>query len=279
MAASNVFEAGDWRGKAQADRRTILRDIAQAIRDNDEMLIDLQVREAGMLPAQVRGHVLGAAVWFDYYADFLSREGGETYRQLNVAMTLVEREPIGVCALFSPWNVPVGLSALKLAPALAAGNSIVLKPSEETPMVTRALVDLINSCGLPKGVLNYVNGRGAVTGAALAAESGVDMISFTGGHVAGTAVAVAAAKRQVPCILELGGKSATIVFDDADLDQAVQGALVAARKQWRSMLGGFADIATQYNRRQFYRAVCQIGSRNEGRSSVKCGCSAWANDL
>lgn len=226
-AANRSFDAGDWRGLGHADRRTVLRRIAQAIRDNADGLVALQVAEGGMLPGQVRGHVMGAAGWFDYYADFLSREGGESYRQLPGAVALVEREPIGVCALFSPWNVPVGLSAIKLAPALAAGNSVVLKPSEETPMVTRRLVDIVIAAGLPRGVLNYVNGRGAVTGAALADAPGVAMISFTGGHVGGAAVAQAAARRHVPCILELGGKSATIIFDDADPDAALDGALMS----------------------------------------------------
>jgi acyl-CoA reductase-like NAD-dependent aldehyde dehydrogenase len=226
-AARRAFETGVWRGATYADRRAMLRRMAMAIRDHADSLIGLQVMEGGMLPAQVRGQVMGAAGWFDYFADFLSCESGESYRQLGTAMALVEREPIGVCALFSPWNVPVGLSALKLAPALAAGNSVVLKPSEETPIVTRALIDLLQEAGLPDGVLNYVNGRGAVTGAALAEAPGVDMISFTGGSFAGRAVAVAAAQRHIPCVLELGGKSATIVFDDADLDSAVAGAAAA----------------------------------------------------
>ena len=226
-AARQAFELGEWRYASHADRRATLRRMAQAIRDNADRLIDLQTTEGGMVPAQVRGHVMGAAGWFDYYADFLTREGGENYRQLGTALALVEREPIGVCALFTPWNVPVGLSALKLAPALAAGNSVVLKPSEETPMVTRALVDLLNGIGLPKGVLNYVNGRGAITGAALVDAPCVDMISFTGGSLAGSAVAVAAAKRHIPCVMELGGKSATIVFDDADLEATISGTAMA----------------------------------------------------
>jgi len=226
-AGKRAFDDGTWRRTTHPERRTALRRMAEAIRDNADRLIELQVTEGGMLPAQVRGHVMGAAGWFDYYADFLTREGGESYRQLGSALALVEREPIGVCALFSPWNVPVGLSALKLAPALAAGNSVVLKPSEETPMVTRALVDLLIAAELPRGVLNYVNGRGAITGAALAEAQGVDMISFTGGSFAGSAVAVAAAQRHIPCVMELGGKSATIVFEDADLDAAVTGAAMA----------------------------------------------------
>ena len=226
-AARNSFASGVWAQASHTERRDVLRRAAQAIHAEANRLVDLQVSEGGMLPAQVFGHVMGAAGWFDYYADFLTCEGGESYRQLQGATTLVDREPIGVCALFSPWNVPVGLSALKLAPALAAGNSVVLKPSEETPMVTRHLVDIVNGVGLPPGVLNYVNGRGAVTGAALADARGVDMVSFTGGHAGGAAVAVATARRHVPCVMELGGKSATVIFEDADLDAALNGAFLS----------------------------------------------------
>ena len=133
-----------------------------------------------------------------------------------------------MCALFSPWNVPLALSALKLAPALAAGNSVVLKPSEATPIAVRRMVGIVNAAGLPDGVLNCVNGRGPVTGAALSQAGRVDLISFTGGHKGGVAVAEAALRRHAPCILELGGKSATIVFDDCDLDAAVEGAVTSA---------------------------------------------------
>lgn len=226
-AALRSFQSGSWAGATKNERQGVLRDTASAIRGGADMLVELQVSEGGMTPGNVRGQIMGAAAWFDYFADYLTRESGETYRQLDNVTTLVNREPIGVCALFSPWNVPVTLSAIKLAPALAAGNSVVLKPSEETPMVARRLVDLIHCAGLPDGVLNLVNGRGEVTGAALANAPDVAMISFTGGPVGGRAVAEAAARRQVPCVMELGGKSATIIFDDADLDAALEGALAS----------------------------------------------------
>ena len=226
-AASRSFASGAWAEAPVRQRQGVLRDVARAIRNDADTLVDLQVAEGGMTPDGVRGQVMGAAAWFDYFADFLSREAGENYQQLETATTLVNREPIGVCALFSPWNVPVTLSAIKLAPALAAGNSVVLKPSEETPMVTRRLADLIHGVGMPDGVLNVVNGRGAVTGAALADAPDVAMISFTGGSVGGRAVAEAAARRHVPCVMELGGKSATIVFEDADIDAALEGALTS----------------------------------------------------
>ncbi len=226
-AAARSFASGAWADAPLRERQAVLRAAAGAIRDDAATLVDLQVSEGGMTPDGVRGQIMGAAAWFDYFADFLSREGGETFRQLESATTLINREPIGVCALFSPWNVPVTLSAIKLAPALAAGNSVVLKPSEETPFVARHLADLVHGAGLPDGVLNVVNGRGASTGAALAEAPDVAMISFTGGSVGGRAVAEAAARRHVPCVMELGGKSATIVFEDADMDAALEGALTS----------------------------------------------------
>lgn len=224
-AARRSFDDGIWAFAPMTERRAFLRQTAEAIRDHAEELRDLQVEECGMIPSQVVGHINSAANWFDYFADFIGQERGETYRQFGTATALVDREPIGVCGLFSPWNVPVNLTAIKLAPALAAGNSVVLKPSEETPIVTRRLIDLVNEAGLPDGVLNYVNGRGTVTGAALSESADVDVLSFTGGHIGGTAVALAAARRHVPCVMELGGKSANIIFEDADQDAALKGAL------------------------------------------------------
>ncbi len=227
-AARRSFDSGVWSEAPRAQRQAFLRSVANAIRADAGELSALQVTEGGMPSTQVRGHIAAAAGWFDYYADFLSLEGGESHRQLGGATALVEREPIGVCALFSPWNVPVGLSALKLAPALAAGNSVVLKPSELTPLAVRRMVGLLHDAGLPDGVLNCVNGRGTVTGSVLADADDIDMISFTGGQAGGRAVATAAAKRSIPCVLELGGKSATIVFEDANLEDALKGAVTAA---------------------------------------------------
>ena len=224
-AARASFEDGAWAEMPVPERKAILRKAAAAIRGDADALADCQVAEVGMTRASVFGQIMGAAAWFDYFADFLTSEKGETYRQFGTSITLVDREPIGVCALYSPWNVPATLTTVKLAPALAAGNSVVLKPSEITPRTVRMLVDLVQSAGLPDGVLNCVNGRGHVTGAALAEHRGVDMISFTGGPTGGRAVAEAAARRHVPCVMELGGKSATIVFGDADMDAAVAGAL------------------------------------------------------
>ncbi len=227
-AARDSFDKGVWSEAGRGERREFLRRAADGLRGSADELAAIQIKESGLVRADVERQIRSAASWFDYYREFLTFESGESYRQLSGATAIVDREPVGVCALFTPWNAPVSLAALKLAPALAAGNSVVLKPSEETPATAGKLVEILQNAGIPDGVLNCVNGRGAVTGAALANSSGVDMVSFTGGHAGGRAVAEAAARRHVPCILELGGKSATLVFEDADLDAALDGAVAAA---------------------------------------------------
>ena len=227
-AARRSFDRGSWSRSPIQERQRVLRRAAKAIREAADELVELQVSEGGIIPRAVHGQVAAGAAWFDYFADFLTTASGQVHGQTPGATTIVEQEPIGVCAMFTPWNVPVTLSTVKLAPALAAGNSIVWKPSEVTPLVTKRLGELIHGAGLPDGVLNIVNGGGATTGAALTAARGIDMVSFTGGHIGGAAVAEAAARRHLPCITELGGKSATIVFDDADLQPAVQGAVMSA---------------------------------------------------
>lgn len=225
--AGATFDAGDWARSPIAHRQQVLRRAAMLIRAAAGELAQLQALETGIPLVGAKRQAEAAAAWFEYYSDYLSLVGGDLYRQIEHTTVLVDREPIGVCALFSPWNVPLGLSAIKLAPALASGNSVVLKPSELSAICTRRLVELVEAAGVPPGVVSYVNGRGSVTGAALAAARGVDMISFTGGAEGGRAVAAAAARRPIPCVLELGGKSATIVLADADLDKAVAGAVRA----------------------------------------------------
>lgn len=222
--ARRSFDSGVWSRADRPARRAVLRRIADTVRANAAELAALQVAETGVPQSSARNQVAAGAAWFDYYADFLATEGGQAFDHVAGATTLVERVPIGVCALFSPWNVPVGLAAIKLAPALAAGNSVVAKPSEAAPMVARRFFEIVESAGVPPGVLNVVNGRGETTGAALASHAGVDMISFTGGAAGGRAVGIAAARRHIPCVMELGGKSATLVFDDCDFDKAVAGA-------------------------------------------------------
>jgi 5-carboxymethyl-2-hydroxymuconic-semialdehyde dehydrogenase/aminomuconate-semialdehyde/2-hydroxymuconate-6-semialdehyde dehydrogenase len=222
--ARRSFDSGVWSRAERSARRAVLRRIAESVRASAAELAALQIAETGLPQSSARNQIAAGAAWFDYYADFLATEGGEAFDHVPGATAIVARVPIGVCALFSPWNVPVGLAAIKLAPALAAGNSVIAKPSEAAPMVARRFFEIVEAAGVPSGVLNVVNGRGETTGAALAGHAGVDMISFTGGAAGGRAVGIAAARRHIPCVMELGGKSATLVFDDCDFDKAVAGA-------------------------------------------------------
>ena len=274
-AAKRAFESGIWSRASIPERQSVLRRTALAIREAADEIAELQIAEAGIVPVAVRGQLAIGAAWFDYFADFLTTAAGQVHGQTAGRMTIVEQEPIGVCGVFTPWNVPVALSTVKLAPALAAGNSIVWKPSELTPLVTRKLAELVQGAGLPEGVLNVVNGRGATTGAALTEASGIDMFSFTGGHVGGAAVAEAAARRHVPCVTELGGKSATIVFDDADMPAAVRGAVMSAYgNNGEACLNGtrilvHEDISDRF-REAIFRRRPGSGSRGPAQGRRRC---------
>lgn len=228
-SARATFEAGTWSRAPIAQRREVLTATAHLIREHADELAGLDSLCTGLLfHASTRPQAgVAAAGWFDYFAALLGTAGDDCFRQLPETRTLVTREPVGVAALFTPWNIPVVGAALKLSAALAMGNSCVLKPSEQSPLGAVRLVELIHEAGLPKGVLHLVNGSGSVTGAALAAHPDVDLVSFTGGESAGRAIATAAAQRFAKTTMELGGKSANIVFADADLSRALDGSLGA----------------------------------------------------
>jgi len=167
-----------------------------------------------------------AADNLDFFADYIGVMAGETFEQLPGYQTSVTRQPAGIAALFAPWNAPLALASMQIASSLAFGNTCVLKPSEFTPLSILKLVALMEEAGLPPGTINVVNGSGAVTGAALAGSPNIDRIAFTGGGSTARQVMTAAAANLTPVHFELGGKSANIVFDDADMERAVDGSLV-----------------------------------------------------
>ena len=229
IAARTAFLDGRWKDRSIADRQSVLRLAADAILNHAEELAHLETLCSGLpFHYSTKRHMGIGAGWLKYFADRIATFGGQVFDQEPGARTMVTFEPRGVAALFAPWNVPVGLALLKVAAAISTGNSVVLKPSEQTPLATLRAVQLMEEAGVPPGVINVVNGRGAVTGAALSTHAGIDALSFTGGGVAGRAIAHAAAERFVPVTLELGGKSACIVFEDADQDRALEAALVGA---------------------------------------------------
>ncbi|MCK9541396.1 MAG: aldehyde dehydrogenase [Novosphingobium sp.] len=222
-AAHAAFHEGPWRGTPPAARFALLRGLAQLIDENAKLLARTQVRENGKAYAEMRGGVSGLASDCHFFGALAETVHGYTVQpSLPNFTAYTRREPIGVIAAITPWNTPLGLLGWKLFPALAAGNTIVVKPSEVTPVSTLVLGQLIERAGFPDGVVNIVTGAGPV-GQQLVAHPLVDKIAFTGSSVTGSAIARAAADRHARVSLELGGKSPNIVFDDADLDAALNG--------------------------------------------------------
>ena len=228
-SARKSFFKGDWSRAPVKERQEVLSETARLIRRDASQLAALDSLSTGLIyHVSTLRQAHAAADWFEYFAGFIGNLPEDLFSQMQGKRALVTREPVGVTALFTPWNIPLMSASLKLSAALAMGNSCVLKPSEQSPLGAARLVELIHEAGLPKGVLQLVNGRGAVTGAALASHPGVDLISFTGGETAGRLIAEQASQRFAKTTMELGGKSANIVFEDADFEPALDGSLIAA---------------------------------------------------
>ncbi len=226
--AHRRYEEGVWRRSPVRERRDVLRRIADLVRRDHERLARLESQNAGKPIAAARGEVSAVAATFDYYAGAVDKFHGQTIPSQAKGTLLTFREPIGVCAAITPWNFPMVILGWKLAPALAMGNSVVVKPAEVTPLTALALGRLALEAGLPAGVLNIVPGKGSEAGEALVRHPLVRKISFTGSTEVGTRVMQLAAEGIKRVSLELGGKSAGIVFADADLDICVESSIFAA---------------------------------------------------
>lgn len=224
-AARRAFEHGPWAGASPLMRAGLLRRLAELIAQNATELANVQVRENGKLIREVADQAKALANHVAYFAGVAESPTGETLAvSVPNMQAFTVREPIGVVAAITPWNSPLMLLIAKLAPALSAGCTVVIKPSEITPVSTLVFARLIAQAGFPDGVVNVVTGAGDV-GAALVEHPGVDKISFTGSTAVGKQIAAAAASRMARVSLELGGKSPNIVFPDADLDNAVNGVM------------------------------------------------------
>ncbi|WP_354644702.1 aldehyde dehydrogenase family protein [Kitasatospora camelliae] len=231
-AARSAFDEGSWAHAPAARRAGVLTAVADALQAQREELARLETLDTGKTLAESRMDVDDATAVLRYYAAMVTCDAGRTIDTGQPdAISRVVHEPVGVCALITPWNYPLLQISWKLAPALAAGNTVVAKPSEVTPMTTIRLFQLLQEqlerAGAPSGTANLVLGGGAV-GAALARHPEVDLVSFTGGLATGRSVMRAAADTVKKVALELGGKNPNIVFADADLDAAVDFALTAA---------------------------------------------------
>lgn len=227
LSARRAFDQGSWPRMDINDRKDILYSIRDHLRKNAEELMYLESLNVGLPNASVRMQVGRMARNFEFFAEVASTVHGETYTQTKGYLTYVTREPKGVAGVIAPWNAPLALASMRVATCIPWGNTCVLKPSEYTPLSMRRMVEIFHEAGLPPGVVNLVNGRGAVTGNALVSHPGIDMVGFTGGTVTGRAIAATAGRNLKPIALELGGKSANIILETANLDRALDGALAS----------------------------------------------------
>ncbi|HDR7686681.1 aldehyde dehydrogenase family protein [Bacillus toyonensis] len=223
--ARATFDSGIWSEASTAERASYLFKIADEIDKNMEELVYLETMDNGKTYREAEGDIGDAAACFRYYAGLITKPDGQTYHVADPMQAMVVREPVGVCGLIVPWNYPLLMSVWKIAPALAAGNTIVFKPSEVTPITATKLFEILEKIGLPKGVANMVMGAGPIVGNEIAASSKVDMISFTGGTKTGKHIMRTAADNMKKISLELGGKSPNIIFADADFETAIDYAL------------------------------------------------------
>ncbi|MGW7212742.1 aldehyde dehydrogenase family protein [Streptomyces collinus] len=282
-AARRAFDEGPWPQTPVAERAALLRRVAGLLVRDREKLGQLEAQDAGKTVEEGRVDIDCVADAFRYFADLVAGEAPG--RVVDAGSTdihsVVVHEPIGVCAMITPWNYPLLQASWKIAPALAAGNTFVIKPSEITPMTTIALIELLVEAGLPEGVANIVTGPGHSVGARLSEHPDVDLVSFTGGLISGTKVAQAAAPTVKKVALELGGKNPNVVFADAcateeGFDTAVDQALNAAFIHSGQVCSAGARLIIEESVRD--RFVTELARRAEkirlGRGTedgVECG--------
>lgn len=223
--AQDTFQKGVWSDCTPQERANVLSQIADKMEANLESIIATEVENNGKTWREAEADATDAAGTFRYYASLLATSNDEAFEADEGLQTMIVKEPIGVVGLIVPWNFPLLMSVWKIAPALAAGNSIILKPAEITPMTAVKLFELIDQTDLPKGVAQLLMGQGPVVGQTLAENRHVDMVSFTGSTQVGRSIMQAATTNLKKISLELGGKSPNIIFDDADLDVAIDHAL------------------------------------------------------
>lgn len=228
QAAREAFDKGDWPRTPANERGEVVHRIAMKIRENREELARLETLDTGKTLTESLADMDDIANVFLYFAGLADKNEGEVIASpIPNSESRVVHEPVGVCGQITPWNYPLLQAAWKIAPALAAGNTIIMKPSEITPLTTVKVFELMEEAGVPKGVANLVLGAGQTVGAELAESTDVDLISFTGGIETGKKIMQLASTNMKNLALELGGKNPNVVFADADFETAVDQALNA----------------------------------------------------
>jgi len=226
QAARKAFDAGPWPRMAAEERARTLRRVADLILKHADAIAETEVEDTGIPVNQItKGAIPRAADNFTFFADMATKIAGESFPVAGKFMNYTVRRPVGVAGLITPWNTPFMLETWKVAPCLAAGNTCVLKPAEWSPLSADKLAHIIQEADLPPGVFNLVHGFGEAAGAPLVAHSGVQLISFTGETTTGQEIMRNGAATLKRFSMELGGKSPTIIFEDADLARALDGAI------------------------------------------------------
>ncbi|MGH2681313.1 MAG: aldehyde dehydrogenase family protein [Actinomycetota bacterium] len=220
--AAGAFESGAWTRMSARERGRLLTRASVTIRERQEGLARIEARNGGKPIPAARGEIDIVANVFEYWGGAANKIFGETIPVVPPGVDMTFREPVGVCVLITPWNFPAVIASWKIAPALACGNTAIVKPASQTPLTTLAIADILYESGLPEGTLSVVPGPGSTTAEALISDPRVDKIGFTGSTEVGTRVMQAGAEHIARVSLELGGKSANVVFADADLDVCLE---------------------------------------------------------
>ena len=274
LAARRAFESGPWREVTAQERGRILLRLAQIVRDHAAEWAKLETINNGKPIAESEFDIADVATCFEYYGGLATKIHGDVIPFPDNAMSLALREPIGVCGQIIPWNYPLLMAAWKLAPAICAGCTMVLKPAEQTPLTILELARHFEAAGLPAGVVNVVTGQGA-TGAALVAHPDVDKIAFTGSAEVGKHIMRSAADSLKKISLELGGKSPNILFADADVEASVDGALFGLFFNQGEVCSAGSRILVQ---RSIYRKVLDAMVDKAVRARAAAASRSGSND-
>ncbi|MFL5656847.1 MAG: aldehyde dehydrogenase family protein, partial [Ktedonobacteraceae bacterium] len=227
QAAYRAFEQGRWPRLSATDRGRILLQAATLVRERLEDIATIEARNAGKPMRDARGEVALVAAVLEYWGGAANKIFGESIPVQDSGLEITLREPVGVCALITPWNFPLVIASWKIAPALACGNTVVVKPAQLTPLSVLTLADILMEAGLPPGVISVLPGPGSVIGNALVTHPLVSKVSFTGSTEVGSQIMRLCAGNITRVSLELGGKAANVVFSDADLERCIEASVFA----------------------------------------------------
>ena len=266
-AAARALDSNEWQRMPPMQRGHLLRRLADLISDNAEHLAQTETRDNGKLIREMLGQARAIPGYYYYYAGLADKILGETIPLENTSVfNYTLREPVGVVGIIIPWNSPLLILSFSLAAALAAGNAVVVKPSEHASASTLDFARLVQEAGFPPGVFNVVTGFGKTTGSALVGHPGINKIVFTGGAETGKIIARMAATNLTPLLLELGGKSPNIVFQDAVLPNAVNG----SRIHRRTSLGTALEEASGCSSESGIMVLEQKPARKQGAPNRCC---------